>query len=136
MMLSFFLFKQKTAYEMRISDWSSDVCSSDLRNEGGEGTDVADAIDDRRHAQRSDGQPGEIGSGDYTDAQGAAYARFPPAARKGRTTATARHQNDTSEPQADHGPERFQNSVSQAGVPDCCVSASKRPLQPNGGAAG
>src|SRR3546814_2011940 len=29
--LVFFFFKQKTAYEMRISDWSSDVCSSDLR---------------------------------------------------------------------------------------------------------
>src|SRR3546814_4980592 len=29
----FFLFKQKTAYEMRISDWSSDVCSSDLSGE-------------------------------------------------------------------------------------------------------
>src|SRR3546814_7937197 len=29
-MYSFFLFKQKTAYELRISDWSSDVCSSDL----------------------------------------------------------------------------------------------------------
>src|SRR3546814_1306505 len=29
----FFFFKQKTAYEMRISDWSSDVCSSDLRKE-------------------------------------------------------------------------------------------------------
>src|SRR3546814_6675293 len=28
----FFFFKQKTAYEMRISDWSSDVCSSDLRD--------------------------------------------------------------------------------------------------------
>src|SRR3546814_8602741 len=28
--MSFFCFKQKTAYEMRISDWSSDVCSSDL----------------------------------------------------------------------------------------------------------
>src|SRR3546814_6193918 len=28
--IGFFLFKQKTAYEMRISDWSSDVCSSDL----------------------------------------------------------------------------------------------------------
>src|SRR3546814_10412638 len=27
----FFLFKQKTAYEVRISDWSSDVCSSDLQ---------------------------------------------------------------------------------------------------------
>src|SRR3546814_1485289 len=30
-MLTFCFFKQKTAYEMRISDWSSDVCSSDLR---------------------------------------------------------------------------------------------------------
>src|SRR3546814_6584587 len=30
--LFFFFFKQKTAYEMRISDWSSDVCSSDLHN--------------------------------------------------------------------------------------------------------
>src|SRR3546814_13564237 len=30
-LLGFFFFKQKTAYEMRISDWSSDVCSSDLR---------------------------------------------------------------------------------------------------------
>src|SRR3546814_3445784 len=29
-LLVFFFFKQKTAYEMRISDWSSDVCSSDL----------------------------------------------------------------------------------------------------------
>src|SRR3546814_15137720 len=29
-MFYFFFFKQKTAYEMRISDWSSDVCSSDL----------------------------------------------------------------------------------------------------------
>src|SRR3546814_6558077 len=31
-LLFFFFFKQKTAYEMRISDWSSDVCSSDLRD--------------------------------------------------------------------------------------------------------
>src|SRR3546814_4969410 len=29
-----FFFKQKTAYEMRISDWSSDVCSSDLHSNG------------------------------------------------------------------------------------------------------
>src|SRR3546814_4374585 len=34
----FFFFKQKSAYEMRISDWSSDVCSSDLDDE------VADAF--------------------------------------------------------------------------------------------
>src|SRR3546814_8522479 len=32
----FFFFKQKTAYEMRISDWSSDVCSSDLDGIGAE----------------------------------------------------------------------------------------------------
>src|SRR3546814_17831073 len=31
----FFFFKQKTAYEMRISDWSSDVCSSDLAQNAG-----------------------------------------------------------------------------------------------------
>src|SRR3546814_2762017 len=38
-----FFFKQKTAYEMRISDWSSDVCSSDLwdRNEGPISTDFS-----------------------------------------------------------------------------------------------
>src|SRR3546814_9711740 len=45
----FFFFKQKTAYEMRISDWSSDVCSSDLSSNH-EGTmtvigwDGADAL--------------------------------------------------------------------------------------------
>src|SRR3546814_1860232 len=32
--LCFFFFKQKTAYEVRISDWSSDVCSSDLCHSG------------------------------------------------------------------------------------------------------
>src|SRR3546814_1275599 len=36
--MSLFFFKQKTAYEVRISDWSSDVCSSDLlSNSGGNG---------------------------------------------------------------------------------------------------
>src|SRR3546814_2138945 len=34
MVLCFFFLKQKTAYEMRISDWSSDVCSSDLGAQG------------------------------------------------------------------------------------------------------
>src|SRR3546814_8337622 len=34
MVVFFFFFKQKTAYEMRISDWSSDVCSSDLHHRG------------------------------------------------------------------------------------------------------
>src|SRR3546814_12320700 len=35
--MQFFFFKQKTAYEMRISDWSSDVCSSDLACRFGRG---------------------------------------------------------------------------------------------------
>src|SRR3546814_8219835 len=35
--LFFFFFKQKTAYELRISDWSSDVCSSDLGAQLGKG---------------------------------------------------------------------------------------------------
>src|SRR3546814_6054068 len=37
----FCFFKQKTAYEVRISDWSSDVCSSDLGPEGRQGKEVA-----------------------------------------------------------------------------------------------
>src|SRR3546814_20685863 len=35
-LILFFFFKQKTAYEMRISDWSSDVCSSDLEPDNGQ----------------------------------------------------------------------------------------------------
>src|SRR3546814_5517074 len=42
-----FFFKQKTAYEMRISDWSSDVCSSDL--DGDPGTVVVGTSPDTRH---------------------------------------------------------------------------------------
>src|SRR3546814_3379360 len=51
LMLVIFLFKQKTAYEVRISDWSSDVCSSDL-------LDLVDLLgqtqflDDDAHAPR------------------------------------------------------------------------------------
>src|SRR3546814_8009114 len=50
----FFFFKQKTAYEMRISDWSSDVCSSDLPGVQGDigidalPLDVVRKADDRR----------------------------------------------------------------------------------------
>src|SRR3546814_8840727 len=40
----FFFFKQKTAYEMRISDWSSDVCSSDLIGGSSEQPIIIDAI--------------------------------------------------------------------------------------------
>src|SRR3546814_9343747 len=46
----FFFFKQKTAYELRISDWSSDVCSSDLVKEHSQA--LACALD--THFQRRD----------------------------------------------------------------------------------
>src|SRR3546814_7585235 len=45
-------FKQKTAYEMRISDWSSDVCSSDLSGETGTERNLFGA-DRRRHRTHS-----------------------------------------------------------------------------------
>src|SRR3546814_9164976 len=56
--LVLFFFKQKTAYEMRISDWSSDVCSSDLAaargrdRDGGTGPERPTLV--RRTAPRSE----------------------------------------------------------------------------------
>src|SRR3546814_5124800 len=52
MCLHFFFFKQKTAYEMRISDWSSDVCSSDLPRHGSYRTGLRDATPARRSLAR------------------------------------------------------------------------------------
>src|SRR3546814_3959183 len=48
----FLFFKQKTAYEMRISDWSSDVCSSDLADDDWseqQGPPIADAEIGQQH---------------------------------------------------------------------------------------
>src|SRR3546814_6666240 len=45
--LLFFFFKQKTAYEMRISDWSSDVCSSDLAAPTPNGLSLLDTLSHR-----------------------------------------------------------------------------------------
>src|SRR3546814_19599857 len=50
-----FFFKQKTAYEMRISDWSSDVCSSDLLRGGARGVGGL-AIAAAGHGGGGDGQ--------------------------------------------------------------------------------
>src|SRR3546814_8355470 len=53
----FFFFKQKTAYEMRISDWSSDGCSSDLRGPSAAAADRRAAFYRRRTAiARRDGR--------------------------------------------------------------------------------
>src|SRR3546814_4100641 len=51
LLIMFFFFKQKTAYEMRISDWISDVCSSDLQSRGtGNARDVVHPCRAARHA--------------------------------------------------------------------------------------
>src|SRR3546814_7426694 len=53
----FFFFKQKTAYEMRISDWSSDVCSSDLApGQDAPAVELVDVLD--RQAQRLGAEAG------------------------------------------------------------------------------
>src|SRR3546814_9522404 len=58
----FFCFKQKTAYEMRISDWSSDVCSSDLQlPHGGEMIRMGVGVDDEPHPQAA-----AVGQADIT----------------------------------------------------------------------
>src|SRR3546814_7780912 len=57
-MYLFFFFKQKTAYEMRISDWSSDVCSSDLPQAGRRQVD--DAEDERDEQYRGEIAVGRI----------------------------------------------------------------------------
>src|SRR3546814_5068714 len=61
----FFFFKQKTAYEMRISDWSSDVCSSDLLDQHRDQRRVAEAGDadaDQQRAEAGEGIAPESGS--------------------------------------------------------------------------
>src|SRR3546814_1631926 len=84
----FFFFKQKTAYEMRISDWSSDVCSSDLRRArqllqvGGDiealGRAAMDAAD---AAGGEDADAGEVGA----DHGGGDGGRARPAGRQHRS---------------------------------------------------
>src|SRR3546814_4972890 len=62
-MLFFFFFKQKTAYELRISDWSSDVCSSDLIDVGQNNacTERNDCPGDLRNGESDDRRNQEQG---------------------------------------------------------------------------
>src|SRR3546814_19985471 len=57
LMVLFFFFNQNTAYEVRISDWSSVVCSSDLRRAAPVDLGYADGQEDRRTAGRSGRDP-------------------------------------------------------------------------------
>src|SRR3546814_14482479 len=51
--MMFFFYKQKTAYEMRISDWSSDVCSSDLSQDTTSTQDTTNRKDQPEGSQRA-----------------------------------------------------------------------------------
>src|SRR3546814_10796307 len=55
----FFFFQQKTAYEMRISDWSSDVCSSDLiiRIRSHRYATIDEVFEDRKYLSGMNGAP-------------------------------------------------------------------------------
>src|SRR3546814_15518937 len=69
----FFFFKQKTAYEMRISDWSSDVCSSDLVGRFVEQQHVGLLPRDQRQRQ-----PRALAAGETVDAlEGAGAGEVP-----------------------------------------------------------
>src|SRR3546814_15596212 len=68
--IMFFFFKQKTAYEMRISDWSSDVCSSDLAG-GVVGVGQAAHVDDAQLLPQrlaGDGDARRGAAGEHDDA--------------------------------------------------------------------
>src|SRR3546814_10191824 len=84
-MFYFFFFKQKTAYEMRISDWSSDVCSSDLRLVGqdilpGAGSAPAAQLhyrdDNGQHVTLTMRAGGQAGQTSFTFARDGADSRF------------------------------------------------------------
>src|SRR3546814_8279047 len=98
----FFFFKQKTAYEMRISDWSSDVCSSDLREPRGNPADftgdqfIAEDRDDARQrahpaqafAARSFAAPAHrLGPGEGADDRGERFGQH----NAGRAAGTLDH---------------------------------------------
>src|SRR3546814_5365463 len=97
----FFFFKQKTEYEMRISDWSSDVCSSDLlyRNVGY-----------RRHRHREDDGRHHGGCEAPTVARPIGEREMPEIDRVGQSTA------DNGD--AGSQPTREKAGIARCGAPD------------------
>src|SRR3546814_688601 len=99
----FFVFKQKTAYELRISDWSSDVCSSDLVL--AEPGDAGGRADRRGLPHASEGVPRGGQAPCARDAEGGAHPR--PGARRPRLSArgfrrhgTAHHDRHDADPRS------------------------------------
>src|SRR3546814_6575921 len=93
----FFFFKQKTAYEMRISDWSSDVCSSDL-NQHAALWDTLGAWAER--ARDVDGWHRQVIAAGVTGPEAALPYQRGIMAHIAATTAGARHLAGAAEPPA------------------------------------
>src|SRR3546814_9247195 len=72
MYLFLFFFKQKTAYEMRISDWSSDVCSSDLVTGSGSRLLQSSKVYDILSIQENGGNP--FGKGEVSNPRKVLFA--------------------------------------------------------------
>src|SRR3546814_8520812 len=103
--VGFFFFKQKTAYEMRISDWSSDVCSSDLRIAdllAGLGLPAATAQRRPLHMLMIDNAPGPL------------WAHCFDASDKPRVTITTHRRGDGEVPEAVREP--AQSEIGRAHV--------------------
>src|SRR3546814_3352690 len=90
-MLLFFFFKQKTAYDMRISDWSSDVCSSDLAGDNRCNWQIRHAAGQRSHPDRRLPASGN----DRRGSSGPEAEPFPPTAA---TPRSPRRRQDRSVP--------------------------------------
>src|SRR3546814_6240104 len=94
-----FFFKQKTAYEMRISDWSSDVCSSDLLPDVGRVEAYLPACAQSRAAEHLPGDPSRAGG----SARGVAPGLCALRARQRSLTETDRA---GAHPEEHHDPDR------------------------------
>src|SRR3546814_1532363 len=78
-----FVFKQKTAYEMRISDWSSDVCSSDLlqipltRKDAAMTIETGDRLPEATLVKVTEGGPEQVSAADYFKGRQVAHFAVP-----------------------------------------------------------
>src|SRR5213076_167802 len=123
--LSFFFFKQKTAYEMVGSDWSSDVCSSDLAHAGEEAKHAAEdvVVEQTWNDGEASQQPGGV---DFRIVSERRAKIEPPRASPGEPAAWVREARSENAGHEHHGgPLR-----SQPGAPAQQADAQRKPVDP------
>src|SRR3546814_12427764 len=117
------LFKQKTAYEMRISDWSSDVCSSDLAGEGGRGQQRGQAGQGRLHRLEF---PWTDADDDNRCGPAPAHPRVAPSCRSGRPDGSLR-----ALPTCRHATMSFRTQMRPAFIPPSVTRQVNLPAPAN-----